>query len=361
MSERLGIPLKEVDTPALIIDLDLMEKNIAKMSNFLCGKGVSLRPHVKTHKTPILAHKQIAAGAIGVTCAKLGEAEVMVESGIKDILIANEIVGSQKIERLVNLAKHTNIIVAVDHEANIKELSMAAERKGVTLRVLVEVNVGMNRCGVEPGEPALNLAKRVVQSKGLRFAGLMGYEGHVVEIVDTQERTQKAHLAMKNLMDTKSLIERAGLSVEIVSSGGTGTYDITGVYPGVTEIQAGSYIFMDLTYHKVVPFDCALTVLTSVISIQSDRVIIDAGMKSVSPELGMPEVKNHSELIVAELHEEHGIIRSASGTFPVKTGDKIELIPSHCCTTINLYDRYHAIRNGTLEAIWPIAGRGKSF
>jgi len=361
MVHRLGIPLEEIDTPALLIDLDVMEGNIARMADFFNGVEANLRPHVKTHKTPILAHKQIAAGAIGVTCAKLGEAEVMAEGGIRDILVANQIVGAQKVERLVNLTRHADVIVAVDNAENVKELSMAAQRQGAMVRVLVEVDVGLNRCGVDPGEPALDLAKRVAESKGLKFAGVMGYEGHAVFVADVQERTREARLAMEILTDTTSLIKRAGLSVEVVSAGGTGTYNITGTYPGVTEIQAGSYILMDGSYRKIVPFDCALTVLTTVVSAQSpERIIVDAGMKSISQDMGMPEVKDQSDLVVTRLSEEHGKLKSTSGASPLKPGDKIELIPSHACTTINLHDRYYAVRNGSLEAVWLIGGRGKS-
>jgi D-serine deaminase-like pyridoxal phosphate-dependent protein len=361
MVHKVGIPLGEIDTPALLLDLDVMEGNIARMADFFSGVEANLRPHVKTHKTPILAHKQIAAGAIGITCAKLSEAEVMVESGIRDILIANQIVGTQKVERLVDLTRHADVIVAVDSAENVKELSMAAQRRGATVRILVEDDVGQGRCGVDPGEPALDLARRVAESKGLEFAGLMGYEGHAVSIADVDERTRKARLAMKMLMDTTSLIKRAGLSVEVVSAGGTGTYNISGTYPGVTEIQAGSYILMDGSYRKIVPFDCALTVLTTVISAQSpERIIVDAGMKSISQDMGMPEAMGQFDLLVTRLSEEHGKLKSTSGASPLKPGDKVELIPSHGCTTVNLHDRYYAARNGRLEAVWPIGGRGKS-
>jgi D-serine deaminase-like pyridoxal phosphate-dependent protein len=361
MVHKVGISVEEIDTPALLIDLDVMEGNIARMADFFSGVEANLRPHVKTHKSPILAHKQIAAGAIGVTCAKLGEAEVMAENGIRDILIANQIVGAQKVERLVNLTRDADVMVAVDTTENVKELSMAAQRKGATLRVLVEVNVGQNRCGVDPGEPALDLVRQVAKSKGLKFAGLMGYEGHAVSIADVDERTRKARTSMKILTDTASLIKSAGLSVEVVSAGGTGTYNITGTYPGVTEIQAGSYILMDGSYRKIVPFDCALTLLTTVVSARSpERIIVDAGMKSISQDMGMPEIKDQSDLLVTGLSEEHGKLKSTSDASPLKPGDKIELIPSHGCTTVNLHDRYHAVRNGRLEAVWLIGGRGKS-
>ena len=209
--QPIGIHKDEIDTPALLIDLDLMESNIAKMADYIRSSSTELRPHTKTHKTPILAHKQIEAGAIGVTCAKLGEAEVMVAGGIRDILIANEIVPPQKISRLVSLAKHADVMVAVDDPENVENLSMAARSKGANLRVLVEVDVGMKRCGVTPDESALKLAQKVADAKNLTFAGLMGYEGHTVAIPDFEERKRKAEEAMSLLVETKELVENGGL------------------------------------------------------------------------------------------------------------------------------------------------------
>jgi D-serine deaminase-like pyridoxal phosphate-dependent protein len=264
----IGFPVAEIDTPALLLDLDIMEQNIARMAEAFRGIKAKLRPHVKTHKTPIIAHRQLAAGAIGVTCAKLGEAEVMVEGGIRDILIANQIVGSRKITRLVNLARHADLIVAVDDPQNVAELSQAAQAAGVSLRVLIEVNIGMHRCGVEPGEPALALAQEVDRSAGLIFSGLMGYEGHLVFVSDLAERKERVYRDLQILLDTVSFLESKGLAVEIVSSGGTGTAMLTGALPGITEIQAGSYVFMDGRYRTIegVEFDCALTLLTTVVS-----------------------------------------------------------------------------------------------
>jgi D-serine deaminase-like pyridoxal phosphate-dependent protein len=357
----IGIHKEQLDTPVLLIDLDVMESNIAKMAEYFRGVDAELRPHTKTHKTPILAHKQIEAGAIGVTCAKLGEAEVMVAGGIKDVLIANEIVTYQKIARLVNLAKHADVMVAVDDPHNVENLSQAAREKGVHLRVLVEVDIGMKRCGVPPGEPALRLAQKAEKAKGLLFAGLMGYEGHTVTIPDFEERKRRTEESLTRLIETKDLIERNGLEVGIVSGGGTGTYNITGQFPGMTEVQAGSYILMDASYRRVLKdFDCALTVLTTVMSRPTeDRAIADAGMKTVTKDSGLPEVKDVSGLEVFHLSEEHGKLDLSNYDADLKPGDRLELIPSHGCTTINLHDRFYGIRDGRLEAIWDIAGRGK--
>jgi len=357
----IGSLKEQLDTPILLIDLDVMESNIARMADYFRGVDAELRPHAKTHKTPILTHKQIEAGAIGVTCAKLGEAEVMVAAGIKDVLIANEIVPHQKIARLVNLAKHADMMVAVDDPINIENLSQAARDKGINLRVLVDVDVGMDRCGVPPGEPALQLAQKVEQSKNLIFAGIMGYEGHTVAIPDFEERKREAEKAMTRLIQTKELIQRNGLEVSIVSGGGTGTYNITGQFPGMTEIQAGSYILMDTFYSGVLnDFDCALTVLTTVISRPNkDTAITDAGMKTVTKEFGLPGVKYLDGVEVVSLSEEHGKLDLSNSGANLKPGDTLELIPGHGCTTINLHDRFYGIRNGILEAIWDIAARGK--
>lgn len=358
---RVGAHRDQLDTPILLIDLDIMESNIVKMADYFSKVKADLRPHTKTHKTPILAHKQIEAGAIGVTCAKLSEAEVMVASGINDILIANEIIPDQKIAKLVGLAKHANIMVAVDDPNNVENLSNAAQLMKANLRILVEVNTGMNRCGVSPGKPALELAQKVLKSKNLVFSGLMGYEGHTVTIPNFEERKKETEKSLAMLIETKDLIEKNGIDVKILSGGGTGTYNITGQYPSITEVQAGSYIFMDTYYRNVLQdFDCALTILTTVISRPNNNIIIvDAGMKSVTKEFGMPEVKNIDGAKVVSLSEEHGKIDISESSVNLKPGDKIELVPSHCCTTINLHDQFYGIRNDILETIWHIAGRGK--
>jgi len=355
----VGMGKEEIDTPALLLDLEKLEANLDRMADFFADKPAALRPHTKTHKCPVIAHQQIERGAIGVTCAKLDEAEAMARAGIQDILIANEIVGRRKIERLAGLAGWTEVMVAVDDARNVADLSAAATSKGVSLRVLVEVNVGMGRCGVEPGEPAVALARQVASSPGLVFEGLMGYEGHAVMRPTFEERMKLARAAMALLVSTKKHIEAAGLEVRIVSGGGTGTYNITGTYLGVTEVQAGSYVTMDVRYRDCgVGFECALTCLATVISTPRPGVAItDAGMKALTPEFGMPEVVGLEGVTVAKLSEEHGALALTEAA-SLRPGDKIELIPSHGCTTINLHDHFYALRNGVVEAIWPIAARG---
>lgn len=361
----IGRHKTELDTPALLIDLDIMETNIQKMANFFSNINTELRPHVKTHKTPIIAHKQIAAGAIGVTCAKLGEAEAIVHSGIRDVLIANQIVGAHKIARLVNLAKHSDIMIAVDNIDNVQAISEAATTKGVTIRVLVEVNIGMDRCGVEPGLETLSLVQLVKNSPNLKFEGLMGYEGHTVAKPNRTEREDATTSAMQSLLDTQQLLEKNGINVSIMSGGGTGTYDITGSIPEMTEVQAGSYVFMDATYRNVEgvgeKFDCALTVLATVVSRpEKHRIIVDAGLKVLTKEFGIPQPVGLQGIEMTGLSEEHGKILVSNEDISLKPTDKLEILPTHCCTNVNLHDRYYGIRNGIVETVWRISARGRS-
>lgn len=360
---EVGFPKQEIDTPTLLIDLPKLDHNIEKMAAFADNAGVSLRPHMKTHKCPIISQKQIAAGAIGVTCQKLGEAEAAAKSGISDILITNQIVGQRKIGRLVKLAKGADIKVLVDSHQNVMELDQAAREKGIKLGVLVEVDVGMERCGVQPGEQTLQLVKFVHNQKSLKFMGLEGYEGHACMIPSLKEREARTLEAMKLLVDTKELVEAAGFKVEIVTGGSTGTYMITGRYPGVTEIEAGSYATMDKKYASVegVDFEPALTILVTVISRPKEGVaIIDAGLKAMSADFGVPDVISCRGAVLAEnLSEEHGKLLLEGDAKQLQIGDKVELLPSHGCTTINLYDQFVVIRDDKVQEIWRIEGRGK--
>jgi D-serine deaminase-like pyridoxal phosphate-dependent protein len=355
----VNISKYDIDTPALLIDLEKMERNIKKMAAFFEGRSSHLRPHTKTHKCPVLAHKQLQAGAQGITCAKLGEAEVMAAAGIRDILIANQIVGRDKIARLANLAHHCDIMVAVESAENVAALSSAAKAVASTIRILIEVDVGMHRCGVKSGEEALALAMSILSSPNLKFEGIMGYEGHVVMAPDLEDRRQACTDSMRVLVSVREMLERHGIHVKIVSAGGTGTYNIAGAYPGITEIQAGSYILMDAKYRSILQdFESALTLLCTVTS-RPDKhsAILDAGMKAVTFEFGMPELVNLTGAGFAFLSEEHGHLYLEDAD--PRVGDKVEVIPSHCCTTINLHDRFYAVRGERLEAIWQIAGRGK--
>lgn len=350
----------DLDTPALVLDLDVLEANIAYMARFMAGASANLRPHAKTHKCAEIARRQLAAGAVGITCAKLGEAEALAHVA-PDILIANQIVGPTKISRLVKLRRQTDVMVAVDNPENVDALSQAAVAAGVTLRLLVEVDVGMGRCGVSTAEEALALARRVDAAPGLVFTGLQGYEGHTVMAPDFEQRKAAAEKAMAHLTSVRRFIEDSGLPVSIVSGGGTGTYNITGNYPGVDEVQAGSYVTMDARYSGIVPeFKPAMTVLATVISKPtSERVITDAGMKSITPEFGMPPVARPEGLTTVKLSEEHGTL-DGPGAASLRLGDKVELIPSHGCTTINLHERYYIVQGERVVDVWPIDARGRS-
>lgn len=351
--------LAQIDTPALIIDLDAMERNLDRMAAFFADKPCALRPHFKTHKAPELAKMQLERGAIGLTCAKVGEAEVLAEAGVRDLLIANQVVHPLKIARLLELARNSDVIVAVESEENLADLGRAAEAAETLLNAIVEVDVGMMRCGVADPDAAAALARRIHDHPRLHFRGIMGYEGHCVFVPDADERRAQAEAAMAKLIAARDAITSAGVPVEIVSAGGTGTYDITGAYPGVTEIEAGSYVFHDGMYQTVRDdFEPALTLVTTVISVrQGMMAIIDAGMKAVSTDMGEPKVFGHPDLNILHLSEEHGHLGGDAAD--VRVGQQLELQLMHNDTTINLHERYYGVRNGVVERIIDITGRGK--
>jgi D-serine deaminase-like pyridoxal phosphate-dependent protein len=358
-SQAIGLNKWDLDTPALCLDLRALDRNIARMADFLRDGPTGVRPHSKTHKCPTIAWKQLRAGAVGITCAKVGEAEAMASAGIKDILIANQVIGRTKITRLMGLAADTEIMVAVEALENARELSDAAVAAGVRLRAIVEVDTGMGRCGTLPGSETLALAREMARLPGLRLEGIMGYEGHTVMIPDMERRRAAADEAMALLIDTRDLLQKDGLPVPIVSAGGSGTYNITGKYPGVTDIQAGSYATMDARYRTIIPeFEIALTVVAQVISVRGNHAVIDAGLKTMTPEFGKPEICAPEGWALDHQSEEHSTLTRQGGA-ALKPGDKVEIVPSHGCTTINLHDAYHVIDGERLVALWPIAGRGK--
>lgn len=363
---RVGNSISEIETPALLLDLVKLEVNIAQMASYFYSLEASLRPHIKTHKLPIIAHKQIMAGAKGITCAKLSEAEVMAASGIRDILIANQIVSIPKIKRLIGLTRHCDITIAVDNLSNTQDLSEIAKKQQTNLNVIIEIDVGMARSGIRNFQEITDLVKKIVDLPNLVFKGIMGYEGHAVHIEIFDQRKEVTLRANTRLLESKEQIEKLGIPVQIVSAGGTGTYNISGSYPGITEIQAGSYATMDANYQKLegIHFEQALTVLATVISRpEKNRVILDVGMKGITGEFGIPYLKETPEAQIIKLSEEHAVIdlkevskNRTCQNFSV--GSKVELIPTHGCTTINLHQEYFAIRNGLVEAVWPILARG---
>jgi D-serine deaminase-like pyridoxal phosphate-dependent protein len=352
----------ELDTPALVVDLPTMERNVTTMAKRIIGAGVNWRPHTKGQKVPAIAHLELAAGAIGVTCAKLGEAEVMAAAGIRDILIANQIVGAQKVARLVNLRKHADVIVAVDSPENVAELSAAAAAKGVEQRVVIEVDVGMSRCGVAPGEKVVELARTIRRSPGLKFAGVMGWEAPCTRLTDPAEKRACVEEALGGLVRSAELCRQADLPVEIVSCGGTGTYWVSATIPGITELQAGGGIFHDVHYaeHFGVDHEFAMTVMTTVISRPTpERIIVDAGLKTMSSQAANPRPLNVGEVQAVGFSAEHGKIELAAPNTDLKVGDKVEWVVGYTDTTVLLHDELYAVRDGAVEVVWPILGRGK--
>jgi D-serine deaminase-like pyridoxal phosphate-dependent protein len=365
---EIGLHKYALDTPALLLDLRALEHNLRVMQAYFAGSRVALRPHVKLHRaTPALAHRQLAAGARGLTCAKLSEAEMLAACGIRDILIANQIAGRRKIERLVNLAAYSDVMVAVDSAENVRELAAAAQARGVTLRVLVEVNIGHNRCGVAPGEPALALSRLVHEVPGLRYMGLMGYDGHCTFGIEDAERPERSRQANRLLAETRRLIEAAGLPVEVVSAGGTFTYRYAAEIEGVTEIQAGTYLLMDTAFRErgLDEFECALTVLATVISrpgwAGAERLaVIDVGSKRISALLGLPEVKHPDGARVLRLSQEHGRLDLSAAEADLRVGDPVELWVRDANGTINQFDKFYALRDDVVEAVWEIPNLGNS-
>lgn len=352
----------EIPTPALVIDLDILKQNIRTMQSFFDGRPARLRPHSKTHKCPEIARMQLEAGALGITCAKLGEAKVMVDAGINGILIANQIIGPGKARELARLCGRAEVIAAVDNLENVDELAAAARAEGTTIHLIVEVDVGMRRAGTRTAEQSVALARRISESPGLRFRGAMGYESHAVFLEDPEERRRVGQASNAVLVEHVEAIRAAGLPVEIVSAGGTGTYNICGAYPGITEVQSGSYPTMDARYYKLLPeFKPALTVLATVVSHpEPNRLIIDAGMKVITLEFGLPQPSGVKGATLLNLSEEHGTLDLNDPDREFRIGDQIELLPTHGCTTINLHDKFYVVQGDEVVATWAIAGRGKS-
>jgi D-serine deaminase-like pyridoxal phosphate-dependent protein len=343
---------QEIDTPALLLDLDAVEENIAAMARYFAARPQKLRPHFKTPKTPEVARRQLAAGAIGITAAKVGEAEVLARAGLGAILIANQIVGRTKIDRMFEAARAVEIIATVESEFNIRELEEGAARAGASIGAIIEVDTGMHRCGTAEPAETVALARRIAGGP-LRYRGVMGYEGHAVLIADRDTREAMARAALSTLSVHVEALRAAGLAPEIVSAGGTGTYDIAGNWPDVTEVQAGSYVFMDGAYRFVRPDfgRSALTLLATVVARHGEWAIIDAGMKSLTNEFGAPRGKD-LPVKVARLSEEHGHVEA--GSLEIAPGAKIEIVPSHGDTTINLHSEYYVCRGDEVVAIWPI-------
>jgi D-serine deaminase-like pyridoxal phosphate-dependent protein len=352
----VGRPRSEVVTPALILDLRAAKRNIALMGRRMAELPAEIRPHIKVHKSPELARLQVEAGAIGLSCATVWEAIVLVRSGLDHIFLVNTVAGPQKLRALAELAREADLMVAVDDPANIDALSAAAVTAGSELGILVEIDTGMDRCGADTPEEALELARRVVARPGLRLVGITGYEGHCSLTPDHDQRLAKEKTAMAFFTDIADRFEREGLPCPIRSAGGTATWDWTAAYPGVTEIQAGTYAVMDNFHGRMVGgFEHSLTVQATVISRRPDRVIVDAGGKSMGAG-DFASIVGHP-LQSFRFDEEHGVFDATGGT-PLIVGDVVQVVPGYSPSTVNWYDAFHVVEDDVVVDIWPVIPRG---
>jgi D-serine deaminase-like pyridoxal phosphate-dependent protein len=360
-----GLPLTaalaSLDTPALLVDLDLLDANIARVTAVCREHGVDWRPHIKGNKTPAIVARAIAAGAIGVTCAKLGEAEVMAEAGVRDILIANQIVGADKIARLLRLCDRADPIVAIDDPAHVAALAAAGPNPERPLRVVVEVDLGMNRAGVPPGPAVVALADAVARHPGLRFVGVMAWESHALLLPDP-EKENTIREALARLVAAADLCREAGHAVSVVSCGGTGTFPYCAAQPGITEVQSGGVIFGDVHYreHYRVDVAQALTVLASVTSRPTPRrIILDAGRKAMPPDIAVPAPLRLPPVQSLGFSAEHVTVELTNPSETPAIGDKVEFIVGYGDMTVFLHDEIVGHRGGVIEAIWPVLARGK--
>jgi D-serine deaminase-like pyridoxal phosphate-dependent protein len=363
-----GQDLAQVDTPALVIDLDAFERNQKTLFECVKGKNVRVRAHAKTHKCPEIAKRQIAAGAVGVCCQKVSEAEAMVDGGISDVLVSNEVVGAAKLGRLGALAGRARIGVCVDDAGNVRDLAAAAAAAGARLDAYVEIDVGARRCGVAPGEAALALAREVAAQPALRFVGLQAYHGAAQHMRSTAERRAAIEAAARAARDTRALMESSGIACPTVTGGGSGTFAFEIASRAFDEIQPGSYVFMDADYARnewaapLPRFEHALFVLSTVMSRPTvERAVLDAGLKASSVDSGLPVVWQRPGLRYVRASDEHGIIDIAPGAQAPALGEKLLLVPGHCDPTVNLHDWYVCVRGGVVEALWPIAARGAIY
>jgi D-threonine aldolase len=371
----VGMPLADVDTPALLIDLDAFERNLQRMADFVGRAGVRLRAHAKTHKSPVIAAKQMALGAVGVCCQKVSEAEVLVAGGINDVLVSNEVVGAAKLDRLAALAHRAKIAVCVDDLANVAEIEAAAAKSGATLDVLVEIDVGAGRCGTTPGAPAARIAQAIAASRHLRFAGLQAYQGSAQHVREADARRQHIARAVQLVEETLGALRAVDLEARIVGGGGTGTYENEAASRVYNELQCGSYIFMDADYARNTradgaPFDAfehALFVYATVMSVPAaERPVVDAGLKAFAVDSGMPLPWRLPSVTYLRPSDEHGVLDLAKSNVRLARGDKVLLVPGHCDPTVNLHDWYVGVRGlGTdgahVECLWPVAARGALF
>jgi D-serine deaminase-like pyridoxal phosphate-dependent protein len=360
-ADQIGRGREEVTTPALILDLDKANRNIETMAGLFRDLPAGLRPHVKVHKSLELARLQVASGAIGVACATAWEAVVMTEGGIDDVLVANQVVGREKITAIAEAARDHRITVAVDDIRNVDELSNAASRAGSRLELLIELDVGMQRCGVRSAEEALPIADHITRREHVELRGLQAYEGHCMLEPDREKRLEDARTANEKIVEAADFLASNGHVCRDLSAGGTGTYFITGSHPRITEVQAGSYATMDCFHDNLVPggFEAALTVAGTVISRQGNTVVLDCGRKAVGIDFVIPPLAEFPAGKVRYFAEEHCLV-DFPATPPIDVGDVTEVMAGYGPTTVNLHDVFHVVEGGVITDIWPVIPRGPS-
>jgi 3-hydroxy-D-aspartate aldolase len=364
-----GMAEADIQTPCLLVDLEALERNIAHMQKFADDMSVRLRVHGKMHKSADIAQMQIEAGACGICCQKVSEAEAFARAGIKDILISNQVCDPAKIDRLARLPKlGARIIVCVDDMDNVANLSAAAQRHGTTIEVLVEVECGAARCGVAPGQPVVDPAKAIQAAPGLVFSGIQAYQGAAQHVRSYEDRKARIDVAIEAARHSVEMLAAEGLSCAIVGGAGTGTYGFEGNSGVYNELQCGSYAFMDADYQRVKnakgnfldEFENSLFLLTSVMSHPTaDRAVVDAGLKAQSVDSGLPVVFGRDDLRYVNCSDEHGVIDDPAGT--LRIGDRLRLVPGHCDPTCNLHDWYVGVRTGVVERLIPVTARGKMY
>ena len=368
----VGMDEADIQTPCLVLDLDALERNIIKMGQFAKDKNMRHRVHGKMHKSVDVALLQEKlGGSCGVCCQKVSEAEAFVRGGIKDVLVSNQVRDPAKIDRLARLPKlGARAICCVDDLANIADLSAAAVKHGTQIECLVEIDCGAGRCGVQSTEDVVAIATVIDAAEGLKFAGLQAYQGAMQHLDDYQERKAKIEVAIAMVADAVAALKSVGLACDIVGGGGTGSYYFEGDSGVYNELQCGSYAFMDADYGRILDRDGkridqgewqnALFLLTSVMShAKADKAICDAGLKAQSVDSGLPVIFGRTDVEYVKCSDEHGVIADPDGV--LKVGDKLKLVPGHCDPTCNVHDWYVGVRNGKVEALWPITARGKAF
>jgi D-serine deaminase-like pyridoxal phosphate-dependent protein len=363
-----GRAKEELPTPALLVDLDRLESNLRVMAEHCRGAGCGFRPHAKTHKCAEIARRQVAAGALGVCVATVPEAEAMVAAGIRGVLLTSPLMDQARCARLAALASRGEVLAAVGHARQVELLDAAARNAGGVLSVLVDLDVGDRRTGALPGEPALALGRLVARARNLRLRGLQAYSGQASHTVGFERRQAVSRRALQQALDTRDLFAREGLEVAILSGGSTGTYNIDSALRGVTELQVGSYVFMDVDYRRIGgrgnaalydDFQPSLTVLTTVVSAtHADRVTVDAGTKALDTTVPFrPQARDHQGLSYRPAGDEFGTLTAEAGARLPRLGERLEFLVPHCDPTTNLHDRLYAVRNNRVEAVWPIMAR----